>query len=111
MAKHRAGKTSPAQKAKRETPLRFLALPARILLFVYIACIGHVVRYHAAAADFDGAWAVALNYAETHGLIHGRDIAFTYGPLSYLVLPMATGSNLGRGILFQLFFWAVFIGL
>jgi hypothetical protein len=86
-----------------------MSIAARILLFVYIACLGYTVRYHVAATDLDGAWAVALNYAQVHGFIHGRDIAFTYGPLSYLVLPMAMGSNLGLGISFQLFFWAAFI--
>ncbi len=86
-------------------------MAARILLFAYIACVGYSIRYHVAASDLDGAWAVGLNYAQTHGFIHGRDIAFTYGPLSYLILPMAMGSNLGFGILFQLFFWAAFIAM
>ncbi len=86
-------------------------IAARILLFLYIACLGYTIRYHVAATDLDGAWAVGLNYAQVHGFIHGRDIAFTYGPLSYLVLPMAIGSNLGLGILFQLFFWAAYIAL
>ncbi|MEO8131052.1 MAG: hypothetical protein ABI822_28395, partial [Bryobacteraceae bacterium] len=86
-------------------------IAARILLFAYIVCVGYSIRYHVAASDLDGAWAVGLNYAQTHGFIHGRDVAFTYGPLSYLILPMAMGSNLGLGILFQLFFWAAFIGL
>lgn len=86
-------------------------IAARILLFAYIACLGYSIRYHIASSDFDGAWAVGLNYAQTHGFVHGRDIVFTYGPLSYLILPMAMGSNLGLGILFQLFFWAVFIAL
>ena len=86
-------------------------IAARILLFAYIACVGYSIRFHVAASDFDGAWAVGLNYAQTHGFIHGRDIVFTYGPLSYLILPMAMGSNLGLGILFQLFFWAAFIAM
>ncbi len=86
-------------------------IAARILLFAYIACVGYPIRYHVAASDLDGAWAVGLNYAQTHGFVHGRDVVFTYGPLSYLILPMAMGSNLGLGILFQLFFWAAFIAL
>ncbi len=86
-------------------------IAARILLFAYIVCVGYSVRFHVAASDLDGAWAVGLNYAQTHGFLHGRDVVFTYGPLSYLILPMAMGSNLGLGILFQLFFWLVFIAL
>jgi hypothetical protein len=117
MAKQRARKRNTLQKNQpddrsRALPLlRKLEFPVRILLFFYSACMGFPIRYHIAATDLDASAAVALNYAHTHGIIHGRDIGFTYGPLCYLILPMPFGSNLQWGILFQLFFWVAFIAM
>jgi hypothetical protein len=69
------------------------------------------VRYHIAAGGLDASWAVALNYFRGKNIIFGRDVAFTYGPLSWLTLPMTFGANLRDGIVFQTASWIVFIGL
>jgi hypothetical protein len=86
-----------------------VSLAARILLFLYIALISYQVRYHVATTGLDPSWAAGLNYFHNHGFIFGRDIEFTYGPLAYLILPMAMGSNLAQGIAFQVFCWAAFV--
>ena len=83
----------------------------RALLVCYAALVVYPVRYHFAATGLDPSWAVALNYLEDKAYAHGRDIAFTYGPLGYLILPMPFGSNLGRGIVFQLAGWLLFAGV
>src|SRR5205807_2252249 len=57
----------------------------------------------------DSSWATGLNYFHAHGFIFGQDVEFTYGPLAYLTLPMAMGSNLRQGIAFQVFIWAIFV--
>ncbi len=64
------------------------------------------IRFHAAGAGLDQSWAVGLNIAAQQGLVHGRDIAFTYGPWAWAALPM--GSQLSSGIAWQLAMWALF---
>ncbi|AWB09686.1 hypothetical protein TDSAC_0304 [Thermodesulfobium acidiphilum] len=38
-------------------------------------------------AGLDPSWQFAMNYAFEHGLIFGKDIIFTYGPLGFLATP------------------------
>ena len=40
------------------------------------------------AVGLDESWVVALSMAHDQGLIHGKDIIWTYGPLAYLSLPV-----------------------
>jgi hypothetical protein len=69
------------------------------------------VRYHFENTGLDASWAVALNYFHVKGLVFGRDVGFTYGPLGYLILPMPLGSNLEQGLLFQAAMWVLFMAL
>lgn len=39
-------------------------------------------------AGLDTAWMAGLNMAHAQHLLFGRDVAFTYGPLSYLAVPI-----------------------
>ena len=39
------------------------------------------------SAGLDPSWQFAMNYAFEHGLIFGKNIIFTYGPLGFLVAP------------------------
>jgi hypothetical protein len=89
------------------------ALPGlgRVALVLYIVCSAAVLRLHPAGTGLDPSWAVALNYLHNAGFRHGRDIAFTYGPLAFLTLPMDFGSNLLAGALFQTTAWLVFSGV
>ncbi len=66
------------------------------------------VRVHHAQTGLDASWAVALNDAATRGLIHGRDIAFTYGPWAWVALPM--GANIDSAVKWQFAMWAVYAG-
>lgn len=85
-----------------QTILRGLLFAAALLL----AC---PIRYHAASAGLDQSWAVALNYAAQQGLVHGRDLAFTYGPWAWVALPM--GSQLAAGIGWQIAMWLLFAAI
>lgn len=38
----------------------------------------------APAADVDTSWAMVLDWAQRHGLRHGEELVFSYGPLGYL---------------------------
>lgn len=66
------------------------------------------VRYYSAQAGLDPSWAVSLNQFQVDGVLFGRDVLLTYGPLAYLIFPMPWGSNLEQGIAFQLLLWAAF---
>ncbi|MBC8120620.1 MAG: hypothetical protein H7Y22_02140, partial [Gemmatimonadaceae bacterium] len=41
----------------------------------------------------DPSWQYALSWAAGEGLSFGRDIVFTYGPFSYLLVGRATAEN------------------
>src|SRR5271166_335972 len=110
--KSAAKKPAPKPRARKPKHVpRWLDLPARIVLTLYATLVLLPFHYHAAATGLDASWAVALNLLHVRGAIHGRDIAFTYGPLSYLALPMPMGTNLQQGLAFQALSWVVFAGL
>ncbi len=46
------------------------------------------------SATLDGSWVAELNRLATLGNAFGRDLAFTYGPLGYLLYPMDVGTHL-----------------
>jgi hypothetical protein len=54
----------------------------------------------------DNSW---YNYAADHHLVIGRDVAWTWGPVSYLFFPFDVGRNLAKGLLFQTVFWILLI--
>jgi hypothetical protein len=49
----------------------------------------------------DASWQMALAYAAEHGLQHGREIVFTYGPLGHLMSGVYTGHGLGLYLAWQ----------
>jgi len=83
---------------------------ARAVLAVYFALIAYPVTYFPIQPGGDPSWAFALNYFHDTELIFGRDVAFTYGPLAYLAIPMDIGANLRQAVFFQLALWLLFCG-
>lgn len=81
-----------------------LWVSAVLALFTLLALCP--VRTPKNAGSIDPSWGVAINYAHTHGLTFGKDVAFTYGPLGYLSVPKPFGTNLAQGIALQLIAWA-----
>jgi hypothetical protein len=79
----------------------------RIALFAAVVAMACPIRFHVAGAGLDQSWAFALNYGAGHGFVHGRDVAFTYGPWSWVALPMQ-GQLLGAGLTWQFVMWAGF---
>ncbi len=65
-----------------------------ILLGLSYFCLplraGYVANYHHADKGLE----YAFNYFPRFGLVYGRDIFFGYGPLAYLMAPIAVGSHL-----------------
>ncbi len=66
------------------------------------------VRYHSASTGIDPSWAVALNLFHAQGIVFGRDVVYTYGPLAWAIAPMPFGDNLESGIAFQIVMWLAF---
>lgn len=49
----------------------------------------------------DASWQMVLGYAAQHGLQHGTEIVFTYGPLGHLMTGVYTGHGLGLYLAWQ----------
>src|SRR5262249_11724282 len=104
----------PLVASKRAGPL--LVLPARavmvlrIVLLIWIWLLGYLVRYWSVNPGHDSS-VYALNYAHAKGMVFGRDVAWTYGPLAYLIVPMPAGNNLAAGVAFQAIAWFGFVAL
>jgi hypothetical protein len=80
-------------------------------LLAYLALVLCPIRYVAPSwGTVDNTWLFALNYAAAHHLLMGRDIAWTWGPLSYLSFPFDIGNNLAKGLAFQTALWVLLTG-
>jgi hypothetical protein len=90
----------------REKSIKFL----RLFLCFVIALIAFDVDYRIIFPGLDSSHYFAINYFVNHGIIFGRDVVWTYGPLGFLVRPMDVGSNLNQAILFQVGLWLIFSG-
>ena len=77
----------------------------RRLLFVYALMLVCPIRFWPVDGTIDNTWVFALNYAAAHGLVQGRDVIGTTGPLGYLVFPQRMGHNLEQALIFQLIAW------
>ena len=73
----------------------------RWLLLVLIVLLSNPVRRYPVTSGVDASWAYGINDAHARGLIFGRDVLFTYGPLAWLAAPMDVGRNLAPAIAFQ----------
>ena len=85
--------------AQRSPPTR--AITAQDVIAATFAALLFVVasvRFGGPVAgdELDPSWRMVLNWASTHGLHWGRDIAFTYGPLGYL-FPLNACDLIGYG--------------
>lgn len=63
---------------------------AEILGGIVLFCLGLALTQAPVARGGPGlehGWMTGLNLAHIHSLVFGRDIAFTYGPLGYLIFP------------------------
>jgi hypothetical protein len=80
-------------------------------LLAAIALFSNPIRYYRVSAATDASWAYGINYAHAAGLVFGRDVVFTYGPLAWLAAPMDVGHNLAPAIAFQAMCWAAFVAL
>ena len=79
-------------------PWRWLLL----LAVTYVAVIGLPAPLAPLGTGLDPSWVLGLNLAHSHGLLAGRDMVFTYGPLGYLLYPEPLSGTPGLALIFQL---------
>ncbi len=58
-----------------------------LLAVAYVALVSLPALWVPYGTGLDASWLLALNLAHRQGLVAGRDIVFTYGPLGYLIYP------------------------
>jgi len=98
--------TCPQSTRELET---WYARAARVVLFLYSACVLCPIRFWPIADRADNTWVFASNCAAARGLANGRDIFWTSGPLGYLAFPQDLGNNLVHALTFQVAVWGVLI--
>ena len=82
----------------------------RIALFVaaiWLAMAALPALPNIVGTGLDNGWMTGLNLAHSQGLIHGKDIVWTYGPLGYLFVPDGSGRDLYRVLAFNLGVYAL----
>jgi hypothetical protein len=62
------------------------------LLFVSVL-IYNGIKTKFNVSDLDHHWQYSLNYATTNDFVYGKDVIFTYGPLSFVAYPITEGLN------------------
>lgn len=61
-----------------------------------------------AGGDLDRCWAVGLNMSVAKGMVYGRDVAWTYGPLGFIFWVLDIGHNVESAVCFRLLIFALF---
>ena len=62
---------------------------ARLLLVVVIVLLGLPAEHPPLGPGLDPSWGFAIGYLSRGPFLFGRDVVFTYGPLGYLLHPLA----------------------
>ena len=79
------------------------------LCLFYLLLITFPGHYHAINPSLlDESWVYAINYLPNSNYLFGKDVVFTYGPLSYLMIPRHIGSNIEQSLVFMLFIHILF---
>ncbi len=77
--------TRPVDEPSAAVALRRRARGAApVLVAVVVALLTYPALIPDVGWELDQAWAAALHMANDAGLVHGRDLLFTYGPLGWL---------------------------
>jgi len=76
---------------------RWLDRVAFSVATIAVAVVTFPGEYLAGESGLDPSWIWGLNAFSRSGIRFGRDLIFTYGPLGYLVRPLAVGENLALG--------------
>lgn len=100
---------SSGQPTDVSQALRRLSTPVKLLPVAYLSLLAFPGAYMAAGSGLDPSWVYGLNALALSGHIFGRDVAFTYGPLGYILDPLDMGTNLLQGLAFRFLIHLVFV--
>jgi hypothetical protein len=75
------------------------------VLFLVVLVFPYYRIYESPEGGIDNSWRIALELAKAKGLIFGKDIIYTYGPLGSLTQRFAIESSPFQFFLFDLFFF------
>lgn len=88
-----------------------------VILVIYFLIVTFPGGYCYTEPGLDPSWVYALNSLCYVGHVWGRDVAFTYGPLGYLLHPLDIGLNLAQAMALRIIlqvligvvlFWIIF---
>lgn len=81
---------------------------ARILLLGWILFLAFPLTVEPLRPGLDAGYIFAINWFFDRQIVFGHDVAFTYGPLGFLICPVPVGHNLGLAWAFQAGLWLLF---
>jgi hypothetical protein len=73
-----------------------------VLTLIYVALISLPVPPKSNGTGLDASWMLGLNLAHAGGMVAGRDVIFTYGPLGYLLYPEPVSGTPVLALIFRL---------
>ena len=87
----------------RKFDRKSFAFCAAVISLLYLIIITFPGHYHAINPTLlDESWVYTLNNLCKSNYLFGKDIVFTYGPLTYLMIPRHIGSNIEQSLVFML---------
>ncbi|QEH36649.1 hypothetical protein OJF2_52340 [Aquisphaera giovannonii] len=92
-----------------KTPSR-AGLVAKMFLFAMFVAVTMPSWIQGISRGIDGSWIVGLSLAEARGLVHGRDIAFTFGPLGFALVPTAHAGSSDHALPIRLAIFGLWCG-
>jgi hypothetical protein len=86
----------------------FSILKISLLILAAIATFPHLLP-HFRDNSLDQSWVMGLNEAAKRGMVFGKEIVFTYGPLGFIDCPIDTGNNVSIAAKFRLVIYLLFL--
>src|SRR5579863_8721440 len=80
-----------------------------VLTVIYVALISLPGPPRSSGTGLDASWALALNLAHARGMVAGRDVIITYGPLGYLLYPEPLSGAPILALIFRLGLYLLFV--
>lgn len=80
----------------------------KAILWIALLLVLFPAAFIPLSTGLDASYLYAINALPGTDLLFGRDVAFTYGPLGYLLLPSSFGNNLAWAMAFRVAMHALF---
>jgi hypothetical protein len=96
-----------ARSFRRAAPVNYLLL----LIIPYVALVSVPMPWNSYGTGLDASWMLGLNIAHSQAMVAGRDIAFTYGPLGYLMYPDPICGRPLLALLYRVGLYLLWIGV